>query len=142
MPANICVPLFKAGNKDITVKADGAITGKRMIVYSDAFESGPVITTATLPATYDGGNIEAATCGAGLRASGIAAYDAASGTILPMIRGKGTIAPVTSGAAITAPAEVEVGTNGRVITLASGIAVGRATTDAAGADVDCYIELY
>jgi len=144
MPANICVPLFKGGEKDITVRATAAaVVGKTFAKLSDAFESGPVITTAVLPATYDGGNVPAITCPAGERCSGVFAYDAAITTVVPMIRaGKGhAIVPVTAGATITAPAEVEVGANGKAITLASGIAVGRATTDGV-LNGDVFVELY
>jgi hypothetical protein len=58
--------------------------------------------------------------------AGVAAYDAASGGRVAVIRGKGVILPITAGAGITALAEVEVGTGGKVVTKASGVAVGRA----------------
>jgi len=45
------------------------------------------------------------------------------------------IIPVEAGGAITAGAEVQAGTNGKVITKAAGITVGRAV-DAAAADGD------
>lgn len=45
------------------------------------------------------------------------------------------VIPVEAGAAITAGAEVQAGTNGKVITKAAGVAVGRAI-DTATADGD------
>jgi hypothetical protein len=51
------------------------------------------------------------------------------------------VVTVTAGAAITALADVEVGTAGKVITKASGIAIGRALS-AGSTDADCFVELY
>lgn len=142
MPANICVPLFKGGEKDLTVRATATVVGKTFAAISADIESGPVITTAVLPTTYDGGNLRAATCGAGVKPDGVFAYDQASGGVVPIIRQQGgAIAPVTAGAAITAGQEVEVGTAGKAIPLASGKVAGRATTTAA-LNTDCYVELY
>ena len=70
---------------------------------------------------------------------GVAAFDAAVGAQVSVI-GEGVV-PVTAGAAITAGAEVEVGTGGKAITLASGKAVGRALTTAAN-NADVYVRLY
>ena len=143
MPANICVPLFKGGEKNVTVRTTAAVVGKTFGSISANIQSGPELTVATLPATYDGGNFQAATCGTGLKPDGVFAYDVVSGDVVPLIRQQGgAIVPVTSGAAITAGAEVEVGAAGKVITLATGKVAGKATTTAAGANVDCYVELY
>lgn len=141
MPTNTCVPLFVGGDPDLTVRASAAVVGKTFGMCSATIQSGPVITTVTLPATYDGGNLQAATCTAALKADGVFAYDAAITTVVPLIR-SGAIVPVTSGAAITAGAQVEVGSSGKAVTLASGIAVGKAWSTVAGADLDCYIEIY
>lgn len=139
MPANICEPLFKGGSVDITVRTTAAVVGKTFARTSGDIQSGPALTTAVLPSTYDGGNLQMATCGAGLKASGVFAYDAPSGAVVPIHR-KGAIVPVTAGAGITAGVQVEVGAAGSAITLASGIAVGVAhTTALTGAD--CYVEL-
>lgn len=143
MPANICVPLFKGGEKDQTVRVTAAVVGKTFGAISATIESGPELTTATLPSTYDGGNLRAATCGAGLKADGVFAYDQPTvGGIVPLIRQQGgAVVPVTAGAAITAGVQVEVGANGKAITFASGIPVGKATTTAV-LNGDCYVELY
>jgi hypothetical protein len=54
----------------------------------------------------------------------------------------GHIVPVTCGAAVTAGAEVEVGTTGRAITLAAGKAVGKALSTTTAADTDLFVQLY
>ena len=72
---------------------------------------------------------------------GVAAYDAASGKRVPVIRGKGAIVPVLCGGAITAGAEVEVGSGGKAVTIASGKARGRAVETGANGVVS-FIELY
>jgi hypothetical protein len=126
--ANEAVPLFRPGS-DVTCLTTGAVTGKRI-----------VDTTTTVDATT--GMIKVAHCAAGVRGWGVAAYDAGSGARVPVIAGPGTIVHVTSGAAITVGAEVEVGTTGRVITLASGKAVGKALSTVGGADLDVLVRLY
>ena len=141
MPANICVPLFKSGEKDQTVFTTAAVVGKTFAAISANIQSGPEITTAVLPATYDGGNMQAATCAAGAAPDGVFAYDAAINTVVPVIKATATV-PITSGAAVAAGVEVEVGAAGKVITLASGKAAGKCKVAAAGANVDCYVELY
>lgn len=148
MPANICVPLFKGGEKDLTVKVTAAVVGKTFGAISATIESGPEITTAVLPATYDGGNLRAATCGAGAKPDGVFAYDAAINTIVPLIRQQGgAVVPVTSGAAITAGVEVMSDAAGKAIPWTSAASeanrkAGKATNTVAGANLDCYIELY
>jgi hypothetical protein len=76
------------------------------------------------------------------KVAGVAAYDAASGSRVAVIRGKGTIVPLTCGAGgVTALAEVEVGASGRPVTFSAGVKVGRAlSTAAAGAQI--WVELY
>lgn len=54
----------------------------------------------------------------------------------------GAIPRVQSGAAVAALAEVEVGANGKAVTLNEGIAVGRALTAATAADQFIEIDLY
>lgn len=142
MPANLCVPFY---NPDDTLTAitTAAVTGKRMVDISATRSSGPGIpATAQIGASdpTEGGNYKVAHCAAGAKAFGVAEYDAASGAQVGVIR-EG-IVPVTSGAAIAAGAQVEVGANGKVITLATGIAVGKNLATVAGADVDAEIALY
>ncbi|MGW4325445.1 MULTISPECIES: capsid cement protein [Nocardia] len=108
--ANECTPLFRPG-RDITGLTTGAVTGKTFVDVS-----------ATRDATT--GLIKVATAAAGAKAFGVAAYDAASGARVPIICGG--IVPVTAGGTIAFGAEIEVGSSGRAITLASGKAVGKA----------------
>lgn len=112
--ANECTPLFRPG-KDITGLAAAAITGKTFVDVS-----------ANRGAD---GLIRVATAAAGARAFGVAAADIASGAIGPILRGG--ILPVTAGGTIAAGDEVEVGTGGKAVTLASGKAVGKAVESGA-----------
>lgn len=113
--ANESRPLFRPG-RDITVLTTAAVTGKTFVKISAA----PDTTTGQLkgaPATAAGAVL------------GVAAYDAASGTTVPVLRGG--VVEVTAGGAITAGAQVEVGSNGKAAALSEGIAVGMAASTAA-----------
>jgi len=107
--ANECTPLFRPG-RDITGLTTGAVTGKTFVDVS-----------ATRGAD---GMIKVATAAGGAKAFGVAKYDAASGALVGILRGG--VVPVTAGGTIAFGAEVEVGTAGKAITLASGKAVGKA----------------
>lgn len=108
--ANETKPLFRPG-KDVTVLTTGAVTGKTFVSVSAARD------TAT-------GLIKVATATAALKPFGLATADAASGAVLGVHRGG--IIPATAGGAIAAGALVEIGTGGKVVTLASGVPVGQA----------------
>ncbi|BAD55089.1 capsid cement protein [Nocardia farcinica] len=112
--ANECAPLFRPG-REITVSATANITGKTFVDVS-----------ANRGAD---GLIRVATATAGTRPLGVASADIANGGIGAILRG-GVIS-ITAGATITAGTEVEVGTNGKAIALASGEAVGYAVEDGA-----------
>jgi hypothetical protein len=58
-----------------------------------------------------------------------------------VVRGKGSIVPVTAGGTIAFGAEVEVGTGGKAVTIASGKARGRAVEAGTNGN-DVMIELY
>lgn len=123
--ANECIPLYRPGH-DVSAVATTAITGKTFVDWSAALTTGlPSVATAT----------------AAGKVAGVASYDAASGARVAIQRGKGLIVPVTAGAGITALAEVEVGTGGKVVTASSGVKVGRALS-AGTNNNDCFIELY
>lgn len=126
---NAILPLFQDAD-EITCRATGAIVGSRFVVPSGGFESGPALSAAS-PAS-DGGNIKVAQAGAGAKALGVAAYDAAAdGDKITVYTGR-FVVPMTAGANITAGVEVESDAAGKPITLASGrsngIAVSTATT--------------
>ena len=133
--ANECIPIYRPG-ADLTCTASANVTGKTFVAQTAALAVGnPVANT-------DATIMSAATCGAGLRALGVAAYDAASGTRLPVIVGPGHVVPVTAGAAVTFNAEVEVNASGQAITKADGVAVGRALSTATGSGQDLFVKLY
>lgn len=123
--ANECIPHYRPGG-DVTAVTTGAVTGKTFVDLSAALTTGlPSVNTAT----------------AAGKSVGVAASDAASGKRVAIIRGKGTILPVTAGGTIAYGAEVEVGSSGKAVTLASGKAVGRAWS-AGTNNNDVVIELY
>ena len=123
--ANELVDIYKPGT-DITGRASAAVTGKRFLKISG---------------DRSGGNIAVAPATAGGRTCGVAKYDAASGAVVGIARGNSRVVPVTADGAITAGAEVEVGTAGKAKAKNSGVAVGYALTAAAdGADAE--ISLY
>ncbi|OBK92382.1 hypothetical protein A5646_03515 [Mycobacterium sp. 1245499.0] len=123
--ANECIPHYRPG-ADITAVTTAAVTGKTFVDLSAALTTGlPSVATATA---------------AGLSV-GVAAKDAASGARVAVIRGRGTILPVTAGGTIAYGAEVEIGSGGKAVTLASGKARGRAWS-AGTANNDVIIELY
>ena len=140
MAVNECIPYYEAAyTQRLTVHViTTAFIGKRFVGPLTTFQSGP-----GLAATAEGGNLQASGApAAGGEVGGVAAWDQAVGKKGAVIRGAGTIVPVTSGAAITAGAELEVDNVGRVITATSGRVVGKAhnTVGAAGSDVQ--VELY
>lgn len=108
--ANECKPLFRPGDQ-ITVLTTAAVTGSTFVGVS-----------ATRDATT--GLVKVATATAAAKAVGVAAADIASGAKGVMIC-EGWVF-VTAGGAITAGAQVEVGSGGKAVTLASGVAVGTA----------------
>lgn len=128
--ANECTPLFRPG-ADVTCLTTGAVTGKTFVDVSGAAS----------PALASGGNVRVATATAAGLSFGVAAYDAASGARVPVVRGKGSIVPVTAGGTIAAGAEVEVGSGGKAVTIASGKARGRAL-EAGTNNADIFVELY
>lgn len=139
MPTNVCYELFTEIDEDITAHATGAVVGKTFAAISGPLPNPLDITSTALPTTYDPGNIQVATCGAGLKAVGVFAYDQVSGGTVPLKRGK--VVPVTAGANITAGQEVQSDAAGKAIPLASGKALGIAW-DSALSGADALISLY
>lgn len=125
--ANECIPLFRPG-ADLTVLTTAAVTGKTFIDLDGARDAAS-------------GLIKAKTATAAGPTFGVAVMDAPSGARVAVIRGRNSIVPVTAGGTIAAGAEVEVGANGRAVTLASGRARGRAI-EAGTSGNDVFIELY
>ena len=127
--ANECIPVYTPG-ADVTATAgSGGVVGKTFVNISAALDvtTGTPITVTTAPV-------------AGLSV-GVASRDTAAGGKLHVIRDKGIILPVTAGGTIALGAEVEVGANGRAVTLASGKARGRAWSAGTSGN-DVLVELY
>lgn len=123
--ANECIPHYRPG-ADITAVTTAAVTGKTFVDLSAALTTG---LPSVAPSTAAGKTV------------GVAARDAASGARVSIIRGKGSIVPVTAGGTIAYGAEVEVGSAGKAVTIASGVAVGRAWSAGTSGN-DVIIELY
>lgn len=104
----------------ITCKAKGALTGKTFVkLAAGSTAQAPVVETA----------------GAGDRPYGVAAWDVADGESVTIVR-RGVVS-VTAGAALTVPAAVAVGANGRAVVVgaAPAVAYGDLHNDvASGAD--------
>lgn len=115
-----------APGADISAKATAAVTARTFVTISGDRSGGNV---AVKPATAAG------------RVAGVAKHDAASGALVALARGNSRVVWVTADGAITAGAEVEVGTAGKAKAKDEGTAVGYAITGAAdGADAE--ISLY
>jgi hypothetical protein len=127
--ANECIPAYRPGDDVTATAGSGGIVGKTFVNISAALD--PVAGT---PATV----VTAAAAGL---TSGVASRDTAAGAKLHVLRGPGIIIPVTAGGTIALGAEVEVGANGRAVTLASGKARGRAWSAGTSGN-DVFIELY
>jgi hypothetical protein len=108
--ANECKPLFRPGH-EVSVLATADVTGSTFVGIS-----------ATRDATT--GLVKVATGTGAAKAFGVATADFASGKVGAVLREGITF--VTAGGAITAGAQVEVGSGGKAVPLASGVAVGQA----------------
>lgn len=126
--ANESIPLYVPGS-DLTAKAGGAITGKTFVDITAAVNASAGTLATVQTATAAGLSV------------GVASRDTASGAVLHVLRDKGSVVPVTAGGTIAVGAEVEVGANGRAVTLASGKARGRAWSAGTSGN-DVFIELY
>jgi hypothetical protein len=97
----------------ITCKAGGTISKGQVVAISAAF------------AVPDGPTVTAWSSGA---AFGVATRDASSGDSVPvLVYG---LVKVTAGGSVSAGARLEPGTGGKVVTLSSGVEIGRAMTGA------------
>lgn len=132
---NLKYPLFEGGDR-LSTKATAAVTGGRFLA-PGGLTAGPGLTTSTNPTM-----INVAHAAAGAAALGIAEHDQAIGEEGITLCGSGMIVPATAGAAIAAGAQVEVGTVGKAITRATGIAVGIALMAAAADNDTIYVRLY
>lgn len=146
MPSNECITYVEASyTQKITVNVGYAVTGKTfagpLLGYQTAGEPG---LAADPLATYDGGTLTVpAAPSAGGEVSGVVNWDVAQHGFAVLTRGAGTVLPVTSGAAITAGANLKVDTSGRVVTATTGsVVVGKALSTVAGSGLDTVVELF
>lgn len=126
--ANECIPAYRPG-ADVTATAGGAIVGKTFVNISGALD--PVAGT---PLTV-------VTASAAGQSVGVASRDTASGAKLHVLRGQGSVVPVTAGGTIAFGAEVEVGASGRAVAFSAGVKRGRAWSAGTNGN-DVFIELY
>lgn len=126
MADNECIP-YKEPGANVTGQATAAVTGKRFLAISGDLT--------------DDGSLRVAPAAAAARAVGVAAYDAAVGAKVGVIRGSKMVVPVTAAGAIAAGAEVEVGAAGQAVTHAAGVALGYVET-AATTGQDARVVLY
>jgi hypothetical protein len=144
MPANECIPYYEGPyTQTLTVHAGYAITGKTFVGPLTAYQGqGPALDTDPLAANA-GGNLQAAAAPtAGGETSGVACWDVALNGKCVILRGPGTVVPVTAGAAVAVGNELQVDTSGRVIPSTTGRRVGKAHSAAGAAGTDVIVELY
>jgi hypothetical protein len=144
MPNNECIPFYEGPyTQTLTVHAGYAITGKTFVGPLAAYQgSGPALAPDPL-ASGDGGNLIApAAPAAGGLVSGVASWDAPSAGKVVILRGSGTVVPITAGAAVAIGDELQVDATGKVLTATSGRKVGKAHSAAGGAGTDVEVELY
>src|SRR3982751_2557720 len=118
---------FKEPGADVTGQASADVIGKRCLAITGNMQTDGSLTVAH--ATAAG------------RIVGVAKYDALTGAKVGIIRGTNRVVPIKAAGNIAAFAEVEVGANGKVVTKASGVAIGYAET-AATSGADARICLY
>lgn len=125
---NECIP-FKRPGEDVTCTPSTAVTGKKFVAISGNKNADGTYTIA--PPAAAG------------RVFGVAAYNAAIGAKVPVIRGTGEIVPVTCVANIAAFEEVMVDNTGAVtpLTGVGAVPVGFAVTGATSGG-DAQISLY
>jgi len=131
---NECVPLFRGGQPDLSGRATAPIVAGTFVAIAGTPTSGPGLNTST-----DGSDLQIVTATAAGDSLGVAATDATTGALIPVLR-PGNVVPMIANGAITAGQRVEVGTGGKPRVLASGIARGKATTTAADT-ATVYIEI-
>lgn len=142
-PSNIAQPYYDQGD-ELTAFCTAAVGGKTLVAISAARQAGgpnwsPQANLTSGDPT-SGGNVSIATCGAGAKHFGVAAYDQTTGNLVTVYRAP-KVVPIVAGAAIAFGQEVQSDANGHVIPLAAGKAVGLAL-DAAASGADAQIALY
>lgn len=142
---NECIPYFEAAyTQKLTVHVGYAVTGKTFAGPMTGYQTdGPGIASDPL-ATNNGGNLQVPSApSAGGEVSGVIGWDVAINGKAPLIRGAGTVVPVTSGADVAVGDPLTVDTSGRVVPATSGdVIVGCARSAVTGSGHDVVVELY
>lgn len=127
--ANECIPVYRPGGDLTATVGAGGVVGKTFVNISAALNP----ADGTLPTVITA-------VAAGLT-SGVAVRDQSAGGKVAIVRTPGAIVPVTAGGTIAFGVEVEVGSGGKAVTLASGKARGRAWS-AGTNNNDVFVEIY
>jgi hypothetical protein len=139
MPSNECIPYYDEGD-ELTVHAANALTGKRFarITGRQAGKRAGTGINAGLDTSGIGGNYLADVPVGAEKCHGVVQYDVAAGDKVTLLKQK--ILPVTCGATVTTGSEVEVDSQGRVVNLAAGKAVGQCLFgNTIGLDADIFV---
>jgi hypothetical protein len=105
----------------VTGRTFVAISGNRAVgADGSSFPSG----TDNINTNTAGNNYQVAPCTAAAKPLGVASYDGAVNDIIQVQTAPGRVVQVAAGGTIAAGAEVEVGSGGKAVTLASGKAAG------------------
>lgn len=131
---NEAIAFYDSG-EDITGFCTAAVTGKRFVKVSGARTGGGPVSD-----DIGGGNVKVAPAGAGDKVFGVATYDAAINSLVPVARAN-KVMPVLAGAALTAGQEVQSDALGKAIPLAAGKAAGLVIDDAASG-AEAQVSLY
>lgn len=109
--------------------ASVAVTGKKFVDISAALDAAAGVSPkVALPS-------------AGGKVTGVAAFDAPVNGLVTVLRDRGSVVPVTAAGTIAFGAEVQVDATGAVVTLAAGVAVGRAWSAGTSGN-DVFVTLY
>lgn len=141
---NECIPYFEAAyTQKITVAVGYDAVGKTFCGPITSPQSGWDALAADPLATGDGSNLQCpAAPAAGGEVGGVFGWDVANGGKAPVVRGAGTMVPVTSGAAVAVGDDLAVDAQGRVVPAAAGnVIVGKAHSAVGAAALDVVVEL-
>lgn len=130
MPTNESIPVWEPADR-LEAVATAAVRGRRFVAISADIPGGPTGTE----------NPRVAECGAGVKAFGVAVYDAPINGLVPL-HNDHSVVLMPVGAAVVAGQEVQSDAQGRPIPLAAGRANGMAVSSQATVDSLAAIKLY
>lgn len=138
MPSNEAIPFYDDGD-NITGYCEAAVVGKTFVMIG-ASRTSPTFNPTATTNPVDKGCVHVKPATAGAWVFGVAAYDAAQGSFVNIIRGSKMVVPVTASAALTAGQGVEAAAGGQAAVSASGVIAGHVVADAA-VGVDAQVSL-